>query len=317
MTAMATPDGEKAAFAVFVLAVLLVLVAYAGEIVRLLLRRPLPPPSPWRRRWRATVLVVGTLGIGCIVYGFTVEPTWVEVTRTQVPLARWPAGAPSVRLVHVSDLHVEGYDRNERDLPALVAAEKPDLIVFTGDALNVEAGLPRLVACFGALSRIAPLYAVKGNWDVRQMAHVPALENTRARILEGEAVDLELRGVRLTLAGVGYGEDEALARLLARLPKDRPTILLHHTPDPILEVADAGLDLQLSGHTHGGQVRLPLYGSLLTFSRHGKRFDGGLYRVRDTFLYVNRGLGMEGGLAPRVRFLCRPELTVLDLVAPR
>ena len=76
----------------------------------------------------------------------------------------------------------------------------------------------------------------------------------------------------------------------------------------------AGVDLQLSGHTHGGQVRLPLYGALLTLSAMGKRFEAGLYRLGEMALYVNRGLGMEGGAAPRVRFLCRPEITVFDLL---
>jgi hypothetical protein len=91
-------------------------------------------------------------------------------------------------------------------------------------------------------------------------------------------------------------------------------VLLYHAPDPILEMADAGVDVVLSGHTHGGQVRLPFYGALITLARHGKRFDMGLYRVKETWLYVSRGLGMEGGLAPRVRFLARPEITVIDLV---
>ena len=73
------------------------------------------------------------------------------------------------------------------------------------------------------------------------------------------------------------------------------------------------VDLFLAGHTHGGQVALPFYGAIVTFSRFGKRFEAGLHRVANTWLYVNRGLGMEGGPAPRVRFCARPEVSVLEV----
>jgi predicted MPP superfamily phosphohydrolase len=74
------------------------------------------------------------------------------------------------------------------------------------------------------------------------------------------------------------------------------------------------VDLYLCGHTHGGQVALPLYGALVTLSKFGKKYESGMYTVGDTILYVNRGIGMEGGLTPKVRFLARPEITVFDIV---
>jgi predicted MPP superfamily phosphohydrolase len=250
------------------------------------------------------------------VYGFAVEPTWVEVTRHRLPLPRWPAGAPTVRILHVSDLHVDAAPGNEEALPDLVAAERPDLIAFTGDSLNALAGRDRCLRCLARLARIAPVYAVQGNWDVVQFDGVRVLEDAAVHLLDGTFAEVEVRGVRFVVAGLRFGRDADVPGFVAMLPRDRPVVFLHHTPDPVLELADGGVDLVLAGHTHGGQVRLPGYGALLTLARHGKRFEAGLYRERGTWLYVTRGLGMEGGPAPRVRFLCRPEVTVLDLAPP-
>ena len=91
-------------------------------------------------------------------------------------------------------------------------------------------------------------------------------------------------------------------------------MLLYHYPDMIEEAAGPKLDLYLCGHTHGGQVALPLYGAMITLARHGKKYESGRYTVGGTTLYVNRGIGMEGGRVPRVRFCARPEITVLDIV---
>lgn len=311
---------ERAVATLFVLLVLTVLAAYAVEIALALGRLrggPRPRPGPWRRRWRTAVLVLGTLGSACVAWGLWVEPGWLEVRRLELPLARLPPGASPVRLVQVSDLHVDRRPGLEQEVPALVRAERPDLIVFTGDALNAPEGRERLLDCLAALARIAPLYAVEGNWDVLELGAPNPLPASAARLLRGEAVEVEVRGTRLRLLGSAFGEEALLPALVAAQPRETPLIVLQHTPDPILELAALRVDAVLAGHTHGGQVRLPLYGALLTFARHGKRFDMGLYRVQDTWLYVNRGVGMEGGLAPRVRFLARPEITVLDLVPVR
>ena len=76
------------------------------------------------------------------------------------------------------------------------------------------------------------------------------------------------------------------------------------------------VDLYLCGHTHGGQIAMPFYGALITMSKFGKKYEAGMYTVGDTILYVNRGIGMDGGPAPRVRFLARPEITVFEIHPP-
>jgi predicted MPP superfamily phosphohydrolase len=94
-------------------------------------------------------------------------------------------------------------------------------------------------------------------------------------------------------------------------------IFLYHSPDLAPLVQNNGFDLQLSGHTHGGQVRLPFYGAIFAASLYHKAFETGRYLLGQMTLYVTRGLGMEGGIAPRVRFLCRPELIIWEISGKR
>jgi hypothetical protein len=104
-----------------------------------------------------------------------------------------------------------------------------------------------------------------------------------------------------------------ISHLQSPITNNQFTILLYHSPDLLYEASDAGIDLQLSGHTHGGQVRLPFFGALFSGSLYGKEFESGRYQVGGTTLYVSRGIGMEGAGAPRVRFLCPPEIILWEI----
>jgi len=86
-----------------------------------------------------------------------------------------------------------------------------------------------------------------------------------------------------------------------------------HSPDLVEAASERGIDLYLAGHTHGGQIRLPLYGAIATSSIYYKEYEAGWFQVERTHLYVSRGLGLEGASAPRARFLCRPEVAVHTL----
>jgi len=125
---------------------------------------------------------------------------------------------------------------------------------------------------------------------------------------------LEFRGIKVGIAGIGVENEANLSRALAEIPSNAFSVLLYHYPDLIKEVAARNVDLYCAGHTHGGQIALPVFGALVTFSKFGKQYEAGLYRESKTSLYVNRGIGMEGGNAPRVRFWARPELTIIDVV---
>jgi len=303
---------EEIAVLIFLSAVLTVYVTAAWMAVSYLYARFIRKAPRFTRRWLWAFRVMGGLaafGLVCAAYAHLVEPYWPEVTRVRIATAKLPKGSRPIRIVHISDLHSDPKPRLEERLPGIVAAQEPDLIVFTGDAANTVAGKLVAVRCLSRITAIAPTFAVTGNWDF------PGLyDQTGFRLLHAEAARIEVRGTPLWIAGVAFGSEVNLPSALDAVPRGALAVFLYHTPDLIYEIAERHIDLCLSGHTHGGQVALPFYGALVTLSRFGKRFEAGLYRVGETWLYVNRGIGMEGGPIPRVRFWSRPEVTVIELV---
>ena len=263
------------------------------------------------------VLALAAVGVLCFAYGYFVEPYWPEVTHVRIESARLAGAQRPVRVVHISDLHCDPVTRLEERLPEIIAAQRPDLIVFTGDSVNSPEGLPVLRKLLPRLASIAPTFAVRGNWDVWYWGRQELFGGTGVRELNGEAVKVDAAGTSLWVAGAPYAATDKIKGALNVVPPGAFTILLYHTPDEILDVAATKrVDLYCAGHTHGGQVALPFYGALVTLSKFGKRYESGLYREGDTWLYVTRGIGMEGDPAPRVRFFARPEVSVIELAPP-
>jgi predicted MPP superfamily phosphohydrolase len=299
-------------FLAFVAAVYL-LAAFA--VARIILRHfgRLSAQSGAQLRMQRIVLALAAAGLACMAYGYFIEPYWLSVTRVRIASAKLPPGTRPIRLVHISDLHSDPEARLEGQLPAAIAAERPDIIVFTGDSINSPAGLPILRDCLTRLAQVAPTFVVKGNWDAGFWRGQNLFEGTGVRELKNEALKFDAGGASLWIAGVPVGGEHRLDQTLDALPPEAFTVFLYHYPDLINEVAAKKVDLYCAGHTHGGQVALPLYGALVTLSKFGKRYESGLYRVDQTHLYVNRGIGMEGDPAPRVRFWARPEVTVIEI----
>ena len=259
------------------------------------------------------VLGLAAGGALCFAYGYFIEPYWPSVTHIQIKTAKFKAGSRPIRLVQISDLHCDSKPRLEERLPALIANERPDLIVFTGDSINSPDGLPVLKTCLTSLAQIAPTFVVKGNWDMDFWHHLDLFGSTGVQELNGDMVVVNKEGSGICIAGIAAGDESRAAATTDKMPAEAFNIFLYHYPDLIFEIAARHVDLYCAGHTHGGQVALPFYGALITLSRFGKRFESGLYRVDQTLLYVNRGLGMDGGMVPRVRFFARPEITVFDI----
>jgi predicted MPP superfamily phosphohydrolase len=270
------------------------------------------------------LLLFGVAIVLCFAYAMFIEPFWLDVTHIELHSKKIPAGSRGFRIAHISDLHSDPQARLEEKLQATIAAEKPDFIVFTGDCLNSEGGLANFKNFIAATSSIAPTFVVKGNWDAWYFRKLNAFENSGAVELNGKVHEFIENEIPISIAGFAVKPDReaepeggqiALSKTLGEVSSKKTfSIFLYHYPDLIEEVSEHKVDLYLSGHTHGGQVRLPVYGAIVTLSKYGKKFESGLYRVRDTALYVNRGIGMEGGIAPRIRFLCRPELTIIDVL---
>jgi predicted MPP superfamily phosphohydrolase len=281
--------------------------------------------APW------TVPAAMALISGVAWYGTWIEPFRIQVTHRQMIFPHWPASAAPIRLLHLSDLHLERQGVREERLQRQIDRLAPDLICFSGDLLNLSFNNDKaaVLAARAVLCRwTAPqgVYAVTGSPLVDLPATARAIldDLPNIRWLLDETVTLEMNGRALTLIGLTCTHDPAqdggrLRAALADVPQDMPRVLVYHTPDLAPESAAAGIDLQLSGHTHGGQIRLPFYGAVVTSSIYGKRFEAGEYRLpkgngqEEMVLYVSRGLGMEGGVAPRARFLCPPEIILWTL----
>jgi len=253
------------------------------------------------------------------LYAYYAEAPRLSVTRIELPA---PGLTRPLRIIQLSDLHVEYTSRREQALPGLVASLQPDLIVLTGDYINkLYANDPRtrddLRALLAQLRAPLGVYAVNGNVETPLQMH-RLLDGLDVQILNNQIARVPDVGGHFVIAGldlVKYSPDQrALKRLMSDVRPDDFSLLLYHKPELAYAARDQGVDLFLTGHTHGGQVRLPFYGAILTNSRLGKTYEMGLYQVGATAMFVSRGLGMGGRYSPRVRFLCPPEVAVIDLL---
>jgi predicted MPP superfamily phosphohydrolase len=308
---------EVISIAIFLLALLAL---YGFEVVVLVRagvarfrRKPVRPLLA--RKPVLVVHVLAALGIVCFLYARFIEPFRVEVNMMTVRTPKLK-DVP-FRIVQISDLHCDRMPRNEERMVGAVNALKPDVIVATGDYLNDVGGLTRLKDALRRLEAPLGKFAVTGNFEVYHWRDLDLIEGTgfelldrRTRLVAKGEERIGIHGRRMVLPDDG-------GDVLPDLPSERFNVFLYHTPDLIERVAGPCVDLYLCGHTHGGQVALPLYGALITFSKYGKKYESGAYRVRETMLYVNRGLGLEPRPAPQVRFLARPEIAVFDIVPER
>jgi uncharacterized protein len=257
-------------------------------------------------------------------YALYIEPFRLSVTTLQPEAPQFLPDRP-VRILHLTDLHIEHPTRREQEILDQVTRLQPDLIVMTGDYLNptymddpvsiaeTRQFLTRLHAPYG-------VFVVNGTVDGVTLMSTLFDDLEGVQVLDNEVELIAFPGGGLAILGVTNtfepGADrQALESLAAQVPTGAYTLLLHHTPDLVETASRAGIDLYLAGHTHGGQIRLPFYGALVTFSSFGKQYEMGEYLVSGTMLYVSRGLGMEGWDAPRMRFLCPPEMEIVELGA--
>jgi predicted MPP superfamily phosphohydrolase len=226
-------------------------------------------------------------------------------------------------LLHLGDLHVERTTRRERDLNRMISDLRPDLILFSGDFLNLSY-IEDPIAINHTREIIsqwkAPLgvFAVSGSEAV-DLDHIfPNLvSDLPLRWLKQDVVHLEKEGGSFVLTGLSCSHrpfrDAPVLEKLAQIPQGGFSILVYHSPDLAPNAAELDYDLQLSGHTHGGQVCLPFWGPLFTASLYGRRFKSGRYSIGNLTLYITRGIGMEGKGAPRIRFLCPPEVILWEI----
>jgi predicted MPP superfamily phosphohydrolase len=239
----------------------------------------------------------------------------VELSEHTLRLPRLPRAWDGLTLLHLSDLHLSGTpDRDYfRAVMDHCRAWEPDLICVTGDVADSMHHKRWIVPVLGRLRWKVAAFAILGNHD---SWYEPEYIRRRLRrlgmsVLGNAWRQVEVRGEPLVVVG-HEGPWFTPGPDLAGAPAGPFRLCLSHTPDNIAWARRENIDLMLSGHVHGGQVRVPLFGSILVPSKYGRRYDSGLYDEPPTLLHVNRGLSGEHPL----RYNCRPEATLLTLRAP-
>jgi predicted MPP superfamily phosphohydrolase len=261
-----------------------------------------------------------TLGDGTLY-----EPNFPRIVRQEIPLRRWPERLDGFTIAVLSDFH---YDRYFSVHPldaaiGMVNDLKPDLIALAGDFVSMplvlgddEHAASLAEPCSRLLARMNAaegLWAVLGNHDFntdpRRVTH--ALETQGIPVLANRAVAISRKGERFWLAGVNdvLSRTADLGQTMSGIPEGEAVVLLAHEPDYADTVARCPVDLQISGHSHGGQVRIPLLPPLF-LPDMAKKYFLGLYQVGSLTLYTNAGLGTVG--LP-VRLNCPPEITLIEI----
>jgi len=266
------------------------------------------------------------LGFGSVLWGASVGSYRVRVDRVDLPARSISPRHGALRIAHVTDLHIGPLLRPPRlrEFVDRINRLEAGLVVITGDLFDfdpefVEAGCREL----GRLQAPHGVYAVLGNHDVYTGADAVAdgiERRTSIRLLRDEWECIDIAGAPLVIAGIedsgdGWTEREsesaALERLASEIPEDLPSLLLAHRPSFFAHAARLGFSVVLSGHTHGGQVALPI-AHHYNPSRLIAHQTRGIFRARGSTLYVSRGLGMAG--LP-LRLNCPREIALLRLTS--
>ncbi len=245
-----------------------------------------------------------------------VEPDRLDRTSLQLTLPRLDPAFAGFRLVQISDIHLSEAVTAEQVAEACQIAKelKPDLVALTGDYVDQRQGMKRSLADLSAalrpLVQSVQTVAILGNHDYRTGPTEIRwmLDGLQIQELYNDTLTLSRGGAQLHIAGIGdvmWGRPR-LRYVVEQLPEEGAAVLLAHEPDYADVSARTGrFDLQISGHSHGGQVVLPLVGAPI-LPDLGRKYPAGLYRVGNMLQYSNRGLGMT---EPYIRLNCRPEIT--------
>jgi predicted MPP superfamily phosphohydrolase len=279
-----------------------------------------------RRRFLKQALI-GAVGFGVAVTvdGFVIAPHLPVAERINIRLPRLPAAFQGFRIVVMGDMHFGPYIGKAQVERAvrLGLSLKPDLTILTGDFVshplfepNGRHGARHAEPCAQVLQQLRglPVVSILGNHDYWNDPDLVAeiLDSHGLQVLRNRSIPLERDGQRIWVVGVDdvYEDANDLDKALQGVPSTETKIVAVHEPDFADEVARHSVDLQVSGHSHGGQVRIPGYGAPI-LPKLGRKYPIGLNRVRNLQVYTNRGIGM---VTPPVRLNCSPEVTLITLV---
>ncbi len=262
-------------------------------------------------------LILQVIGSILVLIGFIYEPSQLIVKRHEL-LVR--AGNPfeEIHFVQMGDIHLERPGMREKKLLITLKSLRPSFILFTGDFLNLsnnedDDAIEKVSKLFTEINEISSTFFVSGSPAVDLDDSLKEIiTKTKATSLINKVQSLHLNNVEIQLIGLDctHKPSKDIANLADLSSKKAAVnILMYHSPDLVFELREEDeIDLMLSGHTHGGQVRIPLVGAIFTGSLYGRKLQSGLYLMGKTVLSITRGIGFEGMGAPRVRFFCKPEI---------
>ena len=268
---------------------------------------------------RSILFFLGILFVLWVLFAYR-EAHRVELRYQEISLARLPGEFDGFRILLLADLHLNNDSvLTERLRDRIRAAGQADLVLIAGDFKDFfadeRAAMGQLIKLVPELEAFPRLYVVNGNHDTPRM--IREVESLGIRVLRNEREILKRGEATLGIAGVSYpleraGIDRAVRRFRDDHGRTIPDcqILLAHTPDVILREEARQADLVLAGHTHGGQIALPLIGAVTTLNRLGRRYAAGLFSFGSTQLFVTRGVGTT--FVP-LRFLAPPEIVLITL----
>jgi uncharacterized protein len=289
----------------------------------------LDPPSPSRRRFLGqTVTALGAAPFVASGYGLLYGRLDIEVTHQRIRITRLPKAFEGFRIAQLSDIHISPFTTGEQIRHCVTIANdfKPDLVALTGDYLSDDPGAQgEVVHALAGLRAPFGVFGCMGNHEfmTETEASITRLfAAERIRILRQEQVTIQSHGELLNLIGVDYQQarfgpdhwghlvDRYLEGSEKLVVPGMVNILLNHNPNAFDRAAELGIDLMLSGHTHGGQVSLEFVHRGLSLAYTETPYVSGWYEKGGSQLYVNRGIGTTG---PPIRFGERPEITIIEL----
>lgn len=268
----------------------------------------------------APVFVYGIFWLDAVF----IEPNWIQVTKISVKARNFGSRLKDVRIVQISDLHIEKVGYREKKLVEIVNRLKPDILFITGDFLSSASGLRPAIEILRSLRAEKGIYAILGNHDyyyLKEKDVVDALQGIGIRVLKYDNLKLDLgENGSFWLIGLSdkyglearYGNELYIKTAFKDVPSDEAKVMLIHDPDvsDLKIISQYKPQLILAGHTHGGQVGIPFIRKFSWYAERSK-YMAGLFKVNDIPLYVNRGIGM---ITRKMRLFDRPEVTIIRLL---
>ena len=253
------------------------------------------------------------------LYATNIEPQWLQVERLTV-------ADGGITVAVVADVQTDQFGAFEDRVMERVVAEQPDVIVVPGDITQVpfpeyEALVDDAAASLGILEAPGGVFMISGNTDPGPILMANLADAAGIAALDDEVVEFEVDGRTVRILGLSWPNNlraevpEALAAFASGSSESSIDIVVAHSPDVIFNVESSdGIDLIITGHTHGGQIQIPFFGPIWNVTELPRNVAaGGLHEVRGVPLYVSPGIGVQRGESPKVRFGVRPTIGILDI----